>query len=1043
MKNVLIGISIISILFSLFFKFSVQSASAITDIWPTSLHDIQRTAASSDTTISATNAAQLALKWTFKTGGPIAASPTIANNTVFVGSWDGNMYSLDAATGVQKWRTFLGITTADPICIPPQLGISSTATVDNGVVYVGGGDSNWYALSAASGTILWSVPTGDNSAAGGHYNWSSPLIYNGYAYIGIASLGDCPLVQGLLLKVDLNNHLIVGTTKIVPDGQVGGGIWQSPSIDPATNKIFLATGTENSPTQSYAQAMIAIDANTMQIVDSWKLPESQAVLDSDFSTTAILFNDTNNRKLVAAINKNGEAYAFDRNNLAAGPVWQKNVAIGAECPTCGATSVSSPTFHQGKIFFSGAAGVINGITYPGTVRAIDPATGDYVWQYGAVGSIIPALGSANGLIFDSAKSVFEVLDATNGNRLFSYDTGSQIYSPASIANGILYTGNLAGNILAFGLSSTQQPPPDGNCPAGFTCQDVGNPTPTGSEIVTNGSWNIQAGGTGVSGTTDSFRLMTQNTSGDTQVTAQVTTSTANQTGIILRQNNDPKSPYYAAFITPNNGLTVQYRKTFGGATTVLNTTTLPGLPGYIGIQRNGDTFQAAVSGDGNIFTLAQGTTITFTMPTQLMTGLAVASGTAGTQKSATITSVIIGSPTVFQPPASANPCPAGWICQDIGNPLITGDQSLSGSTFTLKGAGDDIWNSKDAFHYVWQSVPADATINARVISQTNTDPWAKTGLMMRLNTGDAAANYSVFVTPSNGILVQYRDFSGYTSSQKTETVGTVPQYLQIGRLGNTFTAYTSTDGVNWTFIPGSTITLDSMSGTLLVGMAVTSHNGAALSTATYDSVNITNSAPTPPNICPAGWSCEDIGFPTPPGDQIFSNNTWTIDGGGGDIWDTIDSFRYVYQNLAGDGAVSSRIVSQSNSNAWAKAGIMVRLTHDQSAPYYAILTTPVNGTVIQYRLTQGGPSSQIVASITTSPLYVRIERTGTTYSASISTNNTSWTPIPGSSEAIPDLSGPLLAGMALTSHNTAGLSQVIYDNVIIGGQATQPGCPAN
>ena len=59
--------------------------------------------------------------------------------------------------------------------------------------------------------------------------------------------------------------------------------------------------------------------------------------------------------------------------------------------------------------------------------------------------------------------------------------------------------------------------------------------------------------------------------------------------------------------------------------------------------------------------------------------------------------------------------------------------------------------------------------------------------------------------------------------------------LQVGRVGSTFTAYTSSDGVTWSAIPGSTVSL-SLSGPLLQGLAVTSHNPASLSTVTLDSI---------------------------------------------------------------------------------------------------------------------------------------------------------------------------------------------------------------
>jgi len=312
--------------------------------WPTYLHDEQRSGVSPDeTTLAAANVDQLVRKWTYKTGGVVAASPTVVGGVVYAGSWDGYEYALDATTGTLIWRTFLGTTTGGPGCQgPPGAGVSSAATVRDGVVYVGGGDSYWYALDAASGAVLWRVFTGDNSAAGGHYNWSSPLVYNGYAYIGVASLADCPLVQGQLLRVSLSTHQVTDMFKVVPDGQLGGGIWTSPSLDAATNTVFVTTGTWTDPTrQPYAQAIVALDATSLSVKSSWQLPQLDAVNDADWGNTPLLFSDVNGKQRVAAINKNGTLYAFDRNNLAAGPIWKTLIAFGGQCPTCGDGSVSS------------------------------------------------------------------------------------------------------------------------------------------------------------------------------------------------------------------------------------------------------------------------------------------------------------------------------------------------------------------------------------------------------------------------------------------------------------------------------------------------------------------------------------------------------------------------------------------------------------------------------------------------------------------------------------------------------------------------------
>src|ERR1700730_6353955 len=67
-------------------------AKAANGDWPTYLHDVQRTAASDETILSSANVGQLTANCVFKTGGPIAASPTVVGGTVYVGSWDGYEY---------------------------------------------------------------------------------------------------------------------------------------------------------------------------------------------------------------------------------------------------------------------------------------------------------------------------------------------------------------------------------------------------------------------------------------------------------------------------------------------------------------------------------------------------------------------------------------------------------------------------------------------------------------------------------------------------------------------------------------------------------------------------------------------------------------------------------------------------------------------------------------------------------------------------------------------------------------------------------------
>jgi len=88
------------------------------------------------------------------------------------------------------------------------------------------------------------------------------------------------------------------------------------------------------------------------------------------------------------------------------------------------------------------------------------------------------------------------------------------------------------------------------------------------------------------------------------------------------------------------------------------------------------------------------------------------------------------------------------------------------------------------------------------------------------------------------VTVQSRDAEGDSSVQEATTGAQqqLPIYLQITRSGTTFTAATSTDGINWTPIAGSTATLPNLAGADLEGLAVTSHDTGALSTAVFTSV---------------------------------------------------------------------------------------------------------------------------------------------------------------------------------------------------------------
>jgi outer membrane protein assembly factor BamB len=171
--------------------------------------------------------------WSQTLGGGFAASPTVVNGILYFGGWNGYFYAIDGKDGRVLWQSFVGKAAdpGNPACQQP-IGVTAQAVVSGGVVYVGGGDSAVYALNKTTGEQIWRVPLED--PASGAYLWSSLTLVHNILYIGVASLGDCPLVRGALVRFDLDAPQKPLIRYLVPEDQTGGGIWSTPAVDIAT-----------------------------------------------------------------------------------------------------------------------------------------------------------------------------------------------------------------------------------------------------------------------------------------------------------------------------------------------------------------------------------------------------------------------------------------------------------------------------------------------------------------------------------------------------------------------------------------------------------------------------------------------------------------------------------------------------------------------------------------------------------------------------------------------------------------------------------------
>ncbi|MBV9380029.1 MAG: hypothetical protein JO242_05095, partial [Streptosporangiaceae bacterium] len=378
--------------------------------------------------------------------------------------------------------------------------------------------------------------------------------------------------------------------------------------------------------------------------------------------------------------------------------------------------------------------------------------------------------------------------------------------------------------------------------ANWNSTDIGNPALAGSQSFDSGTgtWTVAGGGTGLGGTSDQFHFAWRPAPADGGATAYVAAQTAGgapaEAGVMLRGSTDPGAPYYGAFVTPSGTVTVLDRSSQGGATATV--ATVPGSgPAHLWVTGSGGTFTAYESADGYDWTPIPGSAVSLGLGANPLAGLAVTGGDPATLNTATVQDVALpGGPPG---PALPEPCPAPWTCADIGSPTPAGSQSFdpNSATWTIRAGGADITGTSDQFRYVWRTLSGNGSVVAHVASQTNTTAAAKAGVMFRTSTDPAAPNYAVVVSPGQGIKVQVRKTQGGSTAKLANPTGTAPAWLKITRSGSAFTAYTSADGVSWTLIPGSAVTL-SLGTSLLAGLAVTSHNGGVLGTVTMNSVQV-------------------------------------------------------------------------------------------------------------------------------------------------------------------------------------------------------------
>ncbi|MEV4923659.1 alpha-N-acetylglucosaminidase TIM-barrel domain-containing protein [Streptomyces roseoverticillatus] len=173
----------------------------------------------------------------------------------------------------------------------------------------------------------------------------------------------------------------------------------------------------------------------------------------------------------------------------------------------------------------------------------------------------------------------------------------------------------------------------------------------------------------------------------------------------------------------------------------------------------------------------------------------------------------------------AGPLSAGWRTV-TNNAAVFGQ--LGEDRFGIDGSGDDLWKRTEEFGAVYRAgaLGAGAAVSVRVLSQTDTNSWARAGIIARnaLGTRGSAGAVNLALTPGQGVVLSY-DANGDGSFDAYRQVAGVhaPVSLRLTRTGpDTFTAEYSTDGTTW--LPVATAKVPGAAAAQDVGLFLTAGN---------------------------------------------------------------------------------------------------------------------------------------------------------------------------------------------------------------------------
>lgn len=343
-----------------------------------------------------------AVLFTFRVGAAIRTRPLVHRGAVYFGSADGNVYAIDAKSGVERWRHATGG------------AVVSSAAAGDELVYIASRDGQLYCFSASDGTVRWRYRFGAELGAQNYWDHvlSSPTVQGGRVFIGG---GD-----GMLVALDAAS----GAVRWKFDA--GARIRSTPAV--AAGLVVVGT---------MAGHVVAVDAASGQARWSFATDgASHAFADQGNDTTSVFAAPTVAGALVTIGARDGQLYALD---LATGKLAWRSTHDGS--------SWILSTAYDGSTLYVGSGSAL-------IVQAADPATGVERWRFKTRGAVFSSITIARDtLLFSDFAGMLYAVDSRSGASRWQFPLGSRSFATPVVADGIVYAGSDSGVLVALSVAA--------------------------------------------------------------------------------------------------------------------------------------------------------------------------------------------------------------------------------------------------------------------------------------------------------------------------------------------------------------------------------------------------------------------------------------------------------------------------------------------------------------------------------------------------------------------------------------------------------------